>query len=361
MGAEPAATPPSKARKILRRTLSGARLVAGLALILWLASRSNDGEPVLYAAAIALLLAVFELARMGKCAELLPGLVVGVPAVATIALELSALRADRRAREQHLLPEALQDAWRVDLALQYAFVALGALAVHALVRLGPRKSVLSRAGTLVALALLVAFVVAIWRDPTAARAHVRLALLVLGAIAVAAIPLFVARRALGAALASAALAAWLVPPLPCLWHVWRDFGSEGLVAVLVLSKIGDTAGYYFGSWLGKTHPFPSISPGKTTAGCVASFVVATVVGGVLVATGLLPDARFGVLAGLAAGAALNLAAQAGDLLESWVKRRAGVKDSSTWFGPSGGLLDQVDSLLLSVPVAMIVLPLLFGA
>jgi phosphatidate cytidylyltransferase len=63
------------------------------------------------------------------------------------------------------------------------------------------------------------------------------------------------------------------------------------------------------------------------------------------------------MGGLAAGAAVNLAAQAGDLLESWIKRGAGVKDSGTWFGPSGGVLDLVDSLLLAVPAALLVWPI----
>jgi phosphatidate cytidylyltransferase len=58
---------------------------------------------------------------------------------------------------------------------------------------------------------------------------------------------------------------------------------------------------------------------------------------------------------------VNLASQAGDLLESKVKRTAGVKDSGALFGPSGGFLDLTDSLLLSVPVALIVWPLLFTA
>jgi phosphatidate cytidylyltransferase len=89
-------------------------------------------------------------------------------------------------------------------------------------------------------------------------------------------------------------------------------------------------------------------------------VAATALGGVLSATGVLPEGRFGVASGLAAGALLNVAAQSGDLLESWVKRRAGVKDSSTWFGPSGGLLDQLDSLLLSIPMSYLSWPFLFS-
>jgi len=52
-------------------------------------------------------------------------------------------------------------------------------------------------------------------------------------------------------------------------------------------------------------------------------------------------------------------AQAGDLLESALKRRAKVKDSGTTFGPSGGMLDLVDSLLLSAPVIALLWPVLF--
>jgi len=68
--------------------------------------------------------------------------------------------------------------------------------------------------------------------------------------------------------------------------------------------------------------------------------------------------RSGVPGGLVVGALIHLAAQAGDLFESFVKRRVGVKDSSTWFGPSGGLLDQLDSLLFSIPMALVTWPFL---
>ncbi|MBI5362276.1 MAG: phosphatidate cytidylyltransferase [Planctomycetes bacterium] len=208
---------------------------------------------------------------------------------------------------------------------------------------------------------LLAALVVLTRDPLGARPLVQFVAGIAGVIVLAgAVRYFTQKAARAEAGAVLGLALWLLPPLLLLWGLWRAYGSRGLVALLVLSKIGDTAGYYFGSWLGKTHPFPRISPGKTTAGCVASFCAATVLGGVAVATGLLPDGRFGIAGGLAAGAALNLAAQAGDLFESWIKRRAAVKDSSTWFGPSGGLLDQLDSLLFSVPTAVLVFPALFA-
>ena len=64
------------------------------------------------------------------------------------------------------------------------------------------------------------------------------------------------------------LCAWIVPALPLLVFFHQRFGTRGLIALLVLSKFGDTCGYYVGNAIGKSHPFPKISPGKTTAGCV---------------------------------------------------------------------------------------------
>lgn len=370
------ANPPSKARKILRRTLSGARLVAGLALILWLTSRSNDGEPVFFAAAAVLALAVWELSRMGRCRAWPVLAVFTAPLAMLVALHFAELRADRRALKHELLPEALSGAWSENLAFDYALAGLLALAMLALwrarlpggVRAEPdagstapqRSSGVARVLLALGYAGVVAAITAVTLEPLEARPTARLVLLVAGVVALAGVPrLVVSTVARAEAFALSGLALWLLPPLLGLWSTWRAFGSPGLVALLLLSKIGDTAGYYVGSSLGKTHPFPKISPGKTTAGCVASFVAATALGGVCVFAGLLPDGPFGVLGGLAAGAALNLAAQTGDLLESWIKRRVEVKDSSTWFGPSGGLLDQLDSLLLSIPVAVLLFPVLF--
>jgi phosphatidate cytidylyltransferase len=160
-----------------------------------------------------------------------------------------------------------------------------------------------------------------------------------------------------APLRGAAAAAWVAAPLPLLSEIWTAFGHGGLVAVLALSKIGDIAGYYVGNAMGRHHPFKRLSPGKTTEGCVASLVAGVAAGMACAATGLLPGGANLALAALV-GALVNIAAQAGDLLESWVKRRAGVKDSGTWLGPSGGLLDVTDSLLVSVPVALATWPVL---
>lgn len=154
-------------------------------------------------------------------------------------------------------------------------------------------------------------------------------------------------------------ATWAALPMTGLVPVRIFAGASGLVAIVLLSKIGDIVGYYVGSWIGKSHPFPRISPGKTTAGCVGSLVAGTLFGYACMAMGLLPEPRFGVLSALLAGAIINVASQAGDLLESVAKRRCGIKDSGTLFGPSGGFLDVLDSLLLSLPVALLTWPLLF--
>jgi CDP-diglyceride synthetase len=152
---------------------------------------------------------------------------------------------------------------------------------------------------------------------------------------------------------------WLALPLLSLFPLRHVLGVQGLVAFLVLAKIGDIAGYYVGNAVGETHPFPRISPGKTTAGCVASLVAGVVAGILVQLAGLLPEGTLGLASGALAGLAVNLAAQAGDLLESAAKRRVGVKDAATTFGPSGGMLDLVDSILVAGPVALVTWPLLF--
>jgi phosphatidate cytidylyltransferase len=157
------------------------------------------------------------------------------------------------------------------------------------------------------------------------------------------------------------LALWLLPPLFSIVLVDRRFGTMGLVVLIVLAKAGDNAGYFVGRAIGKRRPFPRISPGKTVAGCVASLVAGIVVGAVLLplTLGERRPAQFALGAFL--GGLVNLAAQAGDLSESWVKRRAGVKDSSTLLGPSGGVLDVIDSLLLAAPVALVAWSLAYGS
>ncbi len=348
-----------KAQKILRRTLSGGTLVGVVALLLWWNSTSADGRPVFYVAAVLTLAAAWETSRMGSLAlyDLFPSLALatfGVLALVNAGIE-------GRTITSEALPPPLEahTVFRASPTLLYGMALLASLAAYGLFRLINRFVDLraaSRVATFIGIGAIVVFAV---DDVYAVDNHLPFAFAVLGGIALVAAlvpePGGFARLSL-----AGLLAAWVVPALPLLVVFWEGFGTRGLIALLVLSKIGDTFGYYVGSAIGKTHPFPRISPGKTTAGCVGSFVGAVGTGAALWAGGIVPDGRLGLAGALLAAALANLTAQAGDLLESYVKRKAGVKDSSTVFGPSGGLLDQLDSLLLSVPAATLAWPFLLS-
>ncbi len=352
----------SKAKKILRRTLSGGTLLATVAALLWWNAQDGSGRPLFWVTSLILVAAVIEVARMGSLAliALRPALLLG--AIAVILLANAAVEGATLRAEYGDFPAAVSGTARPGYLVEAAFAALAALAVHGLTRTFARLPGGAAIGRVVGMVAVGAVLVWALNDVAVARANVGPALLVLALLAVTSAPLAALEPGGGKRLLVVlGLALWLLPPLPALWGIWFAYGTSGLVALLALSKIGDTAGYYVGGSIGKSHPFPSISPGKTTAGCVASFVAATALGGVLSATGVLPEGRFGIASGFAAGAFLNVAAQSGDLLESWVKRRAGVKDSSNCFGPSGGLLDQLDSLLLSIPMALLTWPFLFPA
>lgn len=349
----------TKAQKILRRTLSGGALVGAVSLCLWWTSTSADGRPIFYVAALLTLAAAWETSRMGSLAlyDLFPSLALATFGV--LALVNSGIEARTIGLEARPPQFGATLVFRATPGLLYGMALCAALAAYALFRLVNRAVGLratARIATFLGIGAVVLFAI---DDVHSVDNHLPLALGILGGIALLGA---LAREPGGFARLSLAglLSAWLVPALPLLVLVWDRFGTKGLIALLVLSKVGDTFGYYVGSALGKSHPFPRISPGKTTAGCVGSFVGTLLVGWALWAGHVLPDGRLGIAGALLAAALANLSAQAGDLLESYVKRKAGVKDSSTVFGPSGGLLDQLDSLLLSVPLAVLAWPLLLS-
>ena len=110
-------------------------------------------------------------------------------------------------------------------------------------------------------------------------------------------------------------------------------------------KVGDSAAYVAGRTIGK-RPLCWVSPKKTWEGAVAGALAGTAAAAFLGSTFGLPLRH-----GLAFGLVVNLAGQGGDLLESWIKRCCGVKDSGATFGEMGGALDLVDALLLAGPAA----------
>jgi CDP-diglyceride synthetase len=318
--------PATKAAKVLRKSLTGSALLAVVVLLLFWTDKSANGEPILYVTGALLLGAVIEASRMGSLAtrDLFPALVI--PAAWSVLVLSDAV---------YGTPS--------NPAVVYAVCAALAACSYALGHAWPVPRSIGRLAVYIFGAFAVISGVHIVGAPFAFAA--------VGAVSIGVLA-FRPNGVRGLATATA-LAIWIVPPLWALWLIWKGWSTSGLVAFLLCAKIGDTAGYYVGTALGKHHPFPRISPGKTVEGCIGSFVAGAAAGWICAASGLLPG---GLAAGVAAGALVNLAAQAGDLLESWVKRKAGVKDSSGLFGPSGGLLDQLDSLLLAVPVALVAWP-----
>jgi phosphatidate cytidylyltransferase len=124
-------------------------------------------------------------------------------------------------------------------------------------------------------------------------------------------------------------------------------GAErGWILLLILAVWSyDTGAYLVGKRFGREKFLTHISPSKTYAGLVGGIVATTlVVALVLWGLGQSP------LHALALGPLVALAAQAGDLAESVIKRAAGMKDSGTLIPGHGGMLDRVDSFLFAAPV-----------
>jgi phosphatidate cytidylyltransferase len=92
---------------------------------------------------------------------------------------------------------------------------------------------------------------------------------------------------------------------------------------------------------------PAVSPNKTWSGAAGGLAAAVVVG-VAAAAALAPG---GASRAAAVAAMLGVMAQAGDLLESWIKRRFDVKDTSSLIPGHGGLLDRLDGVIAAAPVA----------
>lgn len=104
----------------------------------------------------------------------------------------------------------------------------------------------------------------------------------------------------------------------------------------------DIGAYFAGRAIGGPKLAPALSPSKTWAGLIGGMAAAALVGGVLAQVAALPVRL------LYLGAVMAVCAQAGDLFESWLKRRAGVKDSGTILPGHGGVMDRLDGI---VPVA----------
>ena len=134
----------------------------------------------------------------------------------------------------------------------------------------------------------------------------------------------------------------------------REHSPALLLALLALVWIADSAAYFTGRRFGQRKLAPAISPGKTwegvAGGLVASVAYAIILS--LAAPGGLPAPQHMAWAGYALIAVLLCGlGVVGDLFESAVKRRAGVKDSGSLLPGHGGVLDRIDSATSTLPVA----------
>jgi phosphatidate cytidylyltransferase len=152
-----------------------------------------------------------------------------------------------------------------------------------------------------------------------------------------------------------------------LW-VRFAFGVPALVLFLVAAKFTDIGAYFVGSAIGRHKLIPWLSPGKSWEGLVGGLFVGALACVALVRlTGWYTgEGAFAAGPSLSLwqagvfGAVVGLAGQFGDLCESLLKRSAGLKDSGAVVPEFGGVLDIIDSVLLSAPVAVILLAVMAG-
>ncbi len=181
-----------------------------------------------------------------------------------------------------------------------------------------------------------------------------------------------------AAAAAAFAFVYVAVPMAMLVQLRQQFGGAfWLLYLLLVVWAGDIFAYFVGRSLGRNLMAPRISPKKTWEGAAASLAASLVVGSLLFGhalqissflfrVGLIQrrDGLFGLERQelwpiILLTIALNVAAQLGDLVESLIKRGAGVKDSGTILPGHGGMLDRIDALLFAAPVLWLYAAVLF--
>jgi phosphatidate cytidylyltransferase len=161
--------------------------------------------------------------------------------------------------------------------------------------------------------------------------------------------ILLAPQAASAAAGAVAGILTLAPAWYALVHLRLDFaaGAQWILFLLVLVTATDSGAYFAGRRFGRVKLAPRVSPGKTWEG-----VLGGLAGGCLAAWA--GAAWFGLpaLAFLSVAVAVIAFSIVGDLTESLLKRRAGLKDSGTLFPGHGGMLDRIDSLTAAAPVLL---------
>jgi len=147
---------------------------------------------------------------------------------------------------------------------------------------------------------------------------------------------------------------------PMIALIWlRSLATEGVALTITVFAIvwaTDIGAYFAGRAIGGPKLAPAISPNKTWAGVLGGLVAATSIGAISATFGFGPAIGGGrgsvaaIIVASGVAALLAVIAIGGDLFESWLKRRAGVKDSGTLLPGHGGVMDRIDGL---VPVAVV--------
>ena len=147
------------------------------------------------------------------------------------------------------------------------------------------------------------------------------------------------------------IAGWWVLVPAWLATVVLHVRPPQLLAMMAVVWISDTAAYFSGRRFGRHKLAPGISPGKTWEGVWGAFAGVACYFGILALLAPSVLGPFGYAGGLLLVLALAMLGIIGDLFESWMKRVAGVKDSGTLLPGHGGVLDRIDALTASLPLA----------
>ncbi|MFO0519619.1 MAG: phosphatidate cytidylyltransferase [bacterium] len=162
-------------------------------------------------------------------------------------------------------------------------------------------------------------------------------------------PAFLARAA---AVRKAALpVGWLVLAPAGAALAWLGHSPWQLLSLLAIVWIADTCAYFAGRAFGRHKLAPSISPGKTCEGVAGGAAGLAVYLAILQASGAAGTGPLAGAAGWSLAVTLTALSVLGDLFESLVKRQAGAKDSGTLLPGHGGVLDRIDGLTSTLPVA----------
>lgn len=147
-----------------------------------------------------------------------------------------------------------------------------------------------------------------------------------------------------------ALAPFFYPSISMLFlfTLYKDFGMSMLIWLVVVVAFTDTAAYFVGKSIGKTS-FSPTSPNKTWEGVIGGIVIATIAGTFV---GLM---HYSLLIAILTSFLVSTASIWGDLFESYLKRKAEVKDSGTIFPGHGGFLDRLDGYLFGVVIMVFIL------